>query len=148
MRWTIGFVVLLVLSLAVIAVPARFEGPVLFIVTPHHGLTLSDVIGFTPLSVGWVVWLSGIWRRRERVAAAIGRSPGLAVIGAFAAGAGAGLVLATARISFWWLAIGLALLTAAAVSMAPILNRLGSPPERASGHVPGPTLDGQGPPPA
>ena len=127
MRWTVGFVVLVVLSLTVLAVPARYEGPILWITTKEHGVTQSDVIGFTPLAIGWLVWLTGIWRRRDRVAAAIARSPGLATIGAFVAGLGAGLLLATARISFWWLAIGLAMLTAAAVSMAPILSRRGGP---------------------
>jgi ABC-type thiamin/hydroxymethylpyrimidine transport system permease subunit len=149
MRWTVGFVVLLVLSLVVLAWPARFEGPILFILTTDHGLTLSDVIGFVPLSIGWITWLTGIWRRRAKVAAAVARSPGLAVIGAFVAGMGAGLLLATARISFWWLAIGLSLLTAAAVSLAPILSRRGGPstPERDLRQPPGPALERPGPPP-
>jgi hypothetical protein len=64
MRWTLGFVLLLVLSLIVLAMPARFQGPIVVTITREHGVTLSDMVGFVPLSVGWLAWLVGIWRRR------------------------------------------------------------------------------------
>jgi len=44
MRWTLGFVLLLVLSLIVLAMPARFEGPILVSITSNHGVTLSTAV--------------------------------------------------------------------------------------------------------
>ena len=94
MRWTFGFVLLLALSLVVLAMPARFEGPVLVTITREHGVTVSDVVGFVPLSVGWLAWLVGIWRRRWRLEATIKASPRAATVSAFVGGFGVGLVTA------------------------------------------------------
>jgi hypothetical protein len=127
MRWTLGFVVLLVLSVIVLAMPARFEGPILVTVTQRHGLTLSDVVGFVPLSVGWSAWAAGIWRRRRRVEAAISASPRAAAVSAFVGGLGVGLVIASARASSWWLVLGAALLTAVALGAVPIVSRRAGP---------------------
>jgi hypothetical protein len=129
MRWTASFVVLLLASAVVLAWPEALEGRILFQFSAEHGLTMSDVVGGVPVSIGWGVWLAGMWRRRARVQESIAAAPGLATIGAFVAGLGAGLLLATTRISFWWLAIGVALLTAAAISLAPVLSRR-VPPRR------------------
>jgi hypothetical protein len=127
MRWTLGFVLLLVLSVAVLAMPARFEGPILVTITQRHGLTLSDVVGFVPLSVGWSVWVVGVWRRRRRVEAAISASPRAATVSAFVGGVGVGLVIATARTSSWWLVLGAALLTSVALGAVPIVSRRDQP---------------------
>ena len=127
MRWTLGFVLLLVLSVTVLAMPARFEGPILVTITQRHGLTLSDVVGFVPLSVGWSVWVVGVWRRRRRVEAAISVSPRAAAVSAFVGGVGVGLVIATARTSSWWLVLGAALLTAVALGAVPIVSRRDQP---------------------
>jgi len=135
MRWTLGFVLLLVLSLIVLAMPARFEGPILVTITSQHGVTLSDVVGFVPLSVGWLAWLVGIWRRRRLVEAAIGASPRAAIISAFVGGIGVGLVIASVRTSSWWLVVGAALLSAVALGAVPILSRRHQPAgEERSGH--------------
>jgi hypothetical protein len=67
---------LLILSVIVLAMPARFEGPILVTITQRHRVTLSDVVGFIPLSVGWLAWVVAIWRRRWRVEAAISASHG------------------------------------------------------------------------
>jgi hypothetical protein len=123
MRWTLGFVLLLVLSLIVLATPARFEGPVLAIITRQHGVTLSDVVGFVPLSVGWLTWVIGIWRRRWRVEAAISASPRAATVSAFVGGLGVGLVIASVRTSSWWLVLGVALLISVALGAVPIVSR-------------------------
>ena len=123
MRWTLGFVLLLVLSVIVLAMPARFEGPILVTVTQRHGVTLSDVVGFVPLSVGWSAWVAGIWRRRRRVEAAISASPRAATVSAFGGGLGVGLVVASARASSWWLVLGAALLTLVALGAVPIVTR-------------------------
>jgi len=135
MRWTLSFVLLLVLSLIVLAMPARFEGPILVTITSRHGVTLSDVVGFVPLAVGWSAWLVGIWRRRRRVEAAIGASPRAAIISAFVGGIGVGLVIASARASSWWLAIGAALLSSVALGAVPIVSRRHQPAsEERGGH--------------
>jgi MFS family permease len=123
MRWTLGFVLLLVLSVIVLAMPARFEGPILVSITQRHGVTLSDVVGFVPLSVGWLAWLFGIWRRRWRLEAMISASPRAATVGAFVGGLGAGLLIASARTSSWWLVLGAALLMSVALGAVPIAAR-------------------------
>jgi hypothetical protein len=123
MRWTLGFVVLLVLSLIVLAMPARFEGPILVTVTSNHGVTLSDVVGFVPLSIGWLAWLHGIWRRRGRLEAAISASPRATAVSAFVGGVGVGLVIASARTSSWWLVLGAALVISVALGAVPIVSR-------------------------
>ena len=122
MRWTLGFVLLLVLSVTVLAMPARFEGPILITITHRHGVTLSDV-GFVPLSVGWSAWVVGIWRRRWRVEAAISASPRAATVSAFVGGLGVGLVIASARGSSWWLVLGAGLLISVAFGAVPIVSR-------------------------
>jgi hypothetical protein len=127
MRWTLGFVLLLVLSVTVLAMPARFEGPILVTITQRHGLTMSDVVGFVPLAVGWSVWVAGVWRRRRRVEAAISASPRAATVSAFVGGVGVGLVIATARTSSWWLVLGAALLTSVALGAVPIVSRRDQP---------------------
>ena len=85
-------------------------------------MTLSDVVGFVPLSVGWSAWVAGIWRRRRRVEAAISASPRAAALSAFGGGFGVGLVIASARAS-WWLVLGAALLTSVAFAAVPIVSR-------------------------
>lgn len=127
MRWTLGFVLLLVLSVIVLAMPARFEGAILVTITRGHGVTLSDVVGFVPLSVGWLAWVVGIWRRRWRVEAAISASPRAATVGAFVGGLGVGLVIASARTSSWWLGLGAALLISVAIGAVPIVSRRDQP---------------------
>ena len=127
MRWTLGFVLLLVLSLIVLAVPARFEGPILVSITRGHGVTLSDMVGLVPLSVGWSAWVVAIWRRRWRVEAAISASPRAATISAFGGGLGVGLLIASARTSWWWLVLGAALLISVALGAVPLVSHRDQP---------------------
>jgi hypothetical protein len=127
MRWTLGFVLLLLLSLIVLAMPVRFEGPILVIITRSHGVTLSDVVGFVLLSVGWLAWAVGIWRRRRLVEAAVSASPGAAAVSAFVGGLGVGLLIASARTSSWWLVLGAILLISAALGAVPIVSRRDEP---------------------
>jgi hypothetical protein len=127
MRWTLGFLLLLVLSLIVLAMPARFEGPILVTITRNHGVTLSDMVGFVPLLVGWSAWLVGIWRRRRRLEATISASPRAVAVSAFVGGLGVGLVIASARTSSWWLVLGAALLISVALGTVPIVLRRGQP---------------------
>jgi hypothetical protein len=118
---------LLILSVIVLAMPARFEGPILVTITQRHRVTLSDVVGFIPLSVGWLAWVVAIWRRRWRVEAAISASHGAATDSAFVGGLGVGLVIATDRTSSWWLVLGAALRTSVALGAVPIVSRRDQP---------------------
>jgi hypothetical protein len=123
MRWILGFAVLLVLSLAVLATPTQFEGPILLLITPNHGLTLTDVLGMAVIVPGWAAWLTGVWHRRRRMEAVISAAPALAVVGAFLGGLGAGLVIATTRISWLWLPLGTILFATVGIGAAPLIAR-------------------------
>jgi hypothetical protein len=113
-RWILGFAVLLLGSLAVLATPSRLEGPILLLVTTTHGLTLTDVLGGLVLVPGWLLLGASAWRRRKRLDEAVGLTPREAVIGTFLGGLGVGLLVAGVRPSFEWLALGTAVLVVAA----------------------------------
>ncbi len=106
MRWILGFVLLFLGSLAVLATPVQLEGPILLLLTPTHGLTLTDVVGGLILIPGWLLWAATLWRRREEFDAAIGGSPRPSVVAGFLAGLASGLLIAGVRPSFQWLAVG------------------------------------------
>src|SRR5919107_1767032 len=122
MRWLQGWGILLALAFALFAVPARFEGPVLVPISPGHGLALIDVVALLPLLGGLALLVGGLWQRRERLDAALGRRPWAARIGAFAVGLGLGLLLASVFVFFWWGAIGAGLLTAMLVTAAVVAS--------------------------
>jgi hypothetical protein len=94
-------------GLAVLAVPARFEGPALLVISHGHALSLVDVVGILPLMAG-VLWLhSGLWRHRASIGVWLREQPAIAGGSLFAAGLGLGLLLASAFSGFfWWWAIG------------------------------------------
>ena len=60
-RQQLGSVLLVLLSALWLLVDNTFEGPVLFSVTSHNGLTASDLVGLAGLVIGG--WL---WFRRRR----------------------------------------------------------------------------------
>jgi hypothetical protein len=122
MRWLRGCGILLGLALALFAVPGQFEGPLLVAISPGHGLTLVDLIALGPLLGGLAVLFGGLWRRRERLGAALRRRPGVAAAGAFGAGIGLGLLVASVFVFFWWWAVGAALLTAALLAAAVVAS--------------------------
>ena len=132
MRWVLGFVVLLVLSLFVLATPRGLEGRILLLITPSHGLTVSDVLGLSVLVPGWALWLTGVWRRRGRAEAVIRVSPAPAVVGAFLGGLGAGLVIASTRVSWLWLPLGTILFAAAGAGAGPLIARGDQPRDQPS----------------
>jgi hypothetical protein len=112
---------LFALALLLFVVPAGLEGPVLVPISPGHGLSLVDVVALVPLLGGTGLLAGGLWRRRQRFEAALTRRPRFALAGAFVAGLGVGLLVASVFVFFWWWAIGAALLTAmllAAVKIA------------------------------
>ena len=105
--WPLGCLTLIAVGLAVLAVPARFEGLSLLVIGAGHALSLVDVVGILPLIAG-ASWLhSGLWSRRAVLKAWLRERPAVAGGYLFAAGLGLGLLLASAFSDFfWWWAIG------------------------------------------
>ena len=113
--WPAGPLAALALGLAVLALPARVEGPVVVPISPGHALSVVDLLGALPLTVG-ALWLEvGLWRRRAALARWASGRPGAATAIWFGAGLGLGLLLASAFSRFfWWWAIGAMLFAVAA----------------------------------
>jgi hypothetical protein len=118
MRWLRACGILFALAFVLFAVPARFEGPVLVAISPGHGLALVDVAAVVPLLGGLALLLGGLWQRRDRLDTALTRRPWLARTGAFGAGLGLGLLVASVFAFFWWWAVGAGLLTVALLAAA------------------------------
>jgi hypothetical protein len=116
MKWLLGCGTLFALALILFVVPAGLEGPVLVPISPRHGLSLLDVV--VPLLAGTGLLLGGLWQRRQRLDVALTRRPWSARVGAFVAGLGLGLLVASVFTFFWWWAIGAALLTATLLAAA------------------------------
>jgi hypothetical protein len=111
------------LALILFVVPARLEGPVLVPISPGHGLSLVDVVALVPLLAGTGLLAGGLWRRRQRLDAALTRWPWSARAGAFLGGLGLGLLVASVFTFFWWWAIGAALLTGTLLTAALVAAR-------------------------
>src|SRR4029450_2213583 len=118
MKWLLGCGTLFALALILFVIPAGLEGPVLVPISPGHGLSLVDVMALVPLLAGTGLLLGGLWQRRQRLDVALTRRPWSARVGAFVAGLGLGLLVASVFTFFWWWAIGAALLTAALLAAA------------------------------
>ena len=135
MKWLLGCGILFALALTLFVVPATLEGPVLVPISQGHGLSLVDVVALVPLLAGTALLAGGLWRRRQALDAALGRRPWLARSGAFVAGLGLGLLVASVYAFFWWWAIGATLLSAALLAAAVVAARSEGPRARArSGH--------------
>jgi hypothetical protein len=111
MKWLLGCGTLFALALILFVVPAGLEGPVMVPISPGHGLSLVDLVALVPLLAGTGLLAGGLWQRRQRLDAALTRRPWSARAGAFVAGLGLGLLVASVFAFFWWWAIGAALLT-------------------------------------
>jgi hypothetical protein len=118
MKWLLGCGILFALALILFVIPAGLEGPVLVPISPGHGLSLVDVVALVPLLAGTGLLLGGLWQRRQRLDVALTRRPWSARVGAFVAGFGLGLLVASVFTFFWWWAIGAALLTATLLAAA------------------------------
>ena len=125
MRWLQGCAILFVLAFVLFAVPARLEGPVLVPISPGHGLALIDVVALVPLLGGLALLGGGLWQRRGRLDASLARRPWAARTGAFVAGLGLGLLIASVFVFFWWWAIGAGLLTAILLTAAVLASGSG-----------------------
>jgi hypothetical protein len=123
-RWLVVAAALLVVAGALLAAPARLEGPVLVEIGAGHGLSLLDLIGLVPLLGAASLLFAGLWHRRRRLRAAVVRHPWPASVGTFAAGVGLGLLVASAWSSFfWWWAVGAGLFTTAVVAATVVAAR-------------------------
>jgi hypothetical protein len=118
MKWLLGCGTLFALALILFMVPGGLEGRVLVPISPGHGLSLVDVVALVPLLAGTGLLLGGLWQRRQRLDVALTRRPWSAWAGAFVAGLGLGLLVASVFAFFWWWAIGAALLTATLLAAA------------------------------
>ena len=118
MKWLLRCGTLFALAFILFVVPAGLEGPVLVPISPGHGLSLVDVVALVPLLAGTGLLLGGLWQRRQRLDVALTRRPWSARVGAFVAGLGLGLLVASVLAFFWWWAIGAALLTATLLTAA------------------------------
>jgi hypothetical protein len=94
MKWLLGCGTLFVLALILFVVPARLEGPVLVPISPGRGLSLVEV-ALVPSLAGTGLLAGGLWQRRQRLDAALTRRPWSARVGAFVAGLGLDLLVAS-----------------------------------------------------
>ena len=115
--WPSGPAIAIVGGIAILALPAAFEGPALLPISPGHAVSLVDAMGVLPLVAG-STWLhAGLWRRRDRLAQWARQRTGAAAGLTFAAGLGLGLLLASAFSAFyWWWAVGAAMFAIANVA--------------------------------
>ena len=106
-RWPRGPVLLLLLSILLILVPERWEGPVIYIIDDRHALTVLDCIAMIPVLIS-VTWIQrGIWKRRIYLFNKVTMYPGASVLIVFSMGLGLGMFFAAAFYSFrYWWAIG------------------------------------------
>ena len=107
--WPFGGVGLVAVAMALLAAPARVEGPVLLPISPGHALSALDSFAVVPLIIGTGWLYAGLWKRRERLYGTIRVSPLRSSITVFVAGAGLGLLQASVFSWFWWWAVGAAL---------------------------------------
>ncbi len=77
-----------IIATALLAAPARLEGPVLVPISPGHALAVLDSVALIPLLAGlaWLYW--GVRVRRYQMYGAMRASPGKGTLGIFMAGLG------------------------------------------------------------
>jgi hypothetical protein len=111
-------------GIAILAAPARVEGPPLVSISPGHALSLLDIIGVIPLVAGSLSLYVGLWKRRTRLFRVVSQAPGFAGASIFAGGFGLGLLIASAFSGFfWWWAVGAALFAVMLVAAAVVAAR-------------------------
>jgi len=105
--WFRSALALIGVALALFLVPTRYEGPVLVDVSAGHAIAIVDAIAIVPLAAGSSLLYFGLWRERAHLLDRVRRDPASAVLGAFVAGTGLGLLLSSAFSSWrWWWAVG------------------------------------------
>ena len=122
-RWPRAALVTVAAGIAVLAAPARIEGPILVPISPGHALSVLDAVALIPLLAGTLSLYVGLWRRRVRLYRFALEAPGVAAAAVFIGGLGLGLLLASAFSAFfWWWAVG-ALLFGAVLLAAVVAAR-------------------------
>ena len=110
---------LLATGLLILGAPAAWEGPVLVEVAPGHAIAVLDAIGIVPLVFGSALLFRALWLHRGQLARSVSSRPAVGLALAFAAGAGLGLLIASAFSGFsWWWAVGAALFACTVVAAA------------------------------
>jgi hypothetical protein len=124
LSWPLAPLGIIALGIALFAVPSQVEGRVLVPISPGHALSLLDSFALLPLLIG-VAWLYvGSWQRRYRLVNFLRQSPGVSSAVIFTAGAGLGLLIASAFSAFfWWLAIGATLFSVAIIAAIMVAAR-------------------------
>jgi hypothetical protein len=107
LRWPRGPVYFLLLTILIVIVPDKWEGPVLYRIDSSHVLSLLDAIAMIPLLIS-VVWIQkGIWKRRIYLFNKMTMYPGSAALMIFLMALGLGMFFASAFSGFhYWWAVG------------------------------------------
>jgi hypothetical protein len=124
LSWPLAPLGIIALAIALFAAPSQVEGPVLVPIGPGHALSVLDSFALLPLLIG-VAWLYvGLWQRRHRLVNFLRQSPGVSSAVIFTAGAGLGLLIASAFSAFfWWWAIGATLFSVAIIAAIMVAAR-------------------------
>jgi hypothetical protein len=112
-RWPRGPVYFLVITILMVMVPDKWEGPVLYTIDSGHVLSLVDALAMIPLLVS-VIWIQrGLWNRRIYLFNKVTLYPGSAVLMIFFMASGLGLFFASAFSGFhyWWAVGGIIFIT-------------------------------------
>ena len=113
-RWLPAASVLIAVGLAILAIPAAYEGPVLAPISDGHAIALADAVAIAPLLCGTTMLYVLMWQERGTAAARMRARPLPALALTFGGGLGLGLLLASAFSAWWWWwAVGAALFGAA-----------------------------------
>jgi len=121
-RWGLGC---LAVGLAMLALPASLEGPVLVEISPGHAVAAADAVGILPLAIGSALVFWALWFRRFQLSIWVSSRPATALGAVFISGLGLGLLLASSFSSFfWWWAIGAALFAATVVAASVVAARV------------------------
>ena len=121
-RYALG---LLALGLAIMALPASLEGPVLVNIGPGHAVAVLDAIGLVPLVLGCALLYGGLWAQQRQLARWVSGQPAGGLGGVFASGLGLGLLLASSFSGFfWWCAIGAVLFASVLVAASVVAARV------------------------
>ena len=89
-------------GVAILALPAHWEGPRLIEISEGHAISLLDAIGIAPLIVGATLLQLDLWRRREALLDRVREKPARGIRLSFITGLGLGLLVASAFSGFWW----------------------------------------------
>ena len=112
-------------GLALLAMPASLEGPILVEISPGHAIAVVDALGILPLTLGSVLLHWVLWTHRVQLGVWVSARPAIALGAVFISGLGLGLLTASSFSSFfWWWAIGAVLFVSTVVAASAVVARL------------------------